>query len=244
MPTETSTRSVSQVVVPVVVGAVLGAAAALVWGTTAPGVRGVVLSSGQAVLRSGQFDNFFVATALFVAVSAVGGLLTGLVLFRGVRRTPQGVALTLGAAVVGVVLAVLLGQAVVDARFTGPGAPGLDFTAAPSIRLRGANVFAPADHSGGFLGDLASWVLVLVWPGFTALTCTVLALVGRLPDEGGADTGSVAGVPAEQIGEVGHGSEIGRLPGAPWDAQVRRSAEAGHGTVGLDEGAGELRPRP
>ncbi|TWS24904.1 hypothetical protein FK268_06580 [Tsukamurella sputi] len=190
MPTETSTRSVSQVVVPAVVGAVLGAAAALVRGTVAPGVRGVVLSSGQAVLRSDQFDNFFVATALFVAVSVVGGLLTGPALFRGERRSPRGVVITLGAATVGVALAVVLGQAVVDARFTGPGAPGLDFTAAPSIRLRGANVLAPADHSGGVLGDLASWVLVLVWPACTALWCAVIALFGRIAGDEGAPVGN------------------------------------------------------
>ncbi|CAM3575042.1 DUF2567 domain-containing protein [Tsukamurella ocularis] len=238
MSVETSARPASQVVVPVVVGAVLGAAAALIWGTTVPGVRGVVLSSGQPVLRSDQLDNFFLATALFVAVSAAGGLLTGLGLFRGARRTPRGVAMTLGAAVVGVLLAVVLGQAVVDARFTGPGAPGLDFTAAPSIRLRGANVVAPADHSGGVLGDLASWVLVLVWPACAALWCTLSALVGRLPEV------SVAGVPAEQVREVGDGSQVEGLPGALGGAEVRRSAEACHGTVGLDERPGELRPGP
>lgn len=183
MATHTSTRSTAQVVVPAVVGAVLGAAAALVWGTTVPGVSGVVLGSGQPVLRSDQFDNFFVATAMFVAISAIGGVLTAVSLFRGRRRTPRGVTMTLGAAVIGVTIAAVLGQAVVDARFTGPGAPGLDFTAAPKIRLNGANVFAPADHSGGFLGDLASWVLVLVWPGFAALGCVVLALLGKLPDD-------------------------------------------------------------
>ncbi|MBS4099781.1 hypothetical protein [Tsukamurella paurometabola] len=184
MPVHTLPRTATDVVVPVVVGAVLGAAAALVWGTTAPGVRGVVLDSGQAVLRTDQFDNFFAATVVFVVVSAIGGLLTAVGLFRGARRTPRGVARTLGAAALGVLVAVVLGQAVVNARFTGPGAPGLDFTAAPSIRLDGANVLAPADHSGGVLGDLASWVLVLVWPGVAALTCVVLALVGRLPDDG------------------------------------------------------------
>ncbi|MGX9294716.1 DUF2567 domain-containing protein [Tsukamurella paurometabola] len=183
MPVHTLPRTATDVVVPVVVGAVLGAAAALVWGTTAPGVRGVVLDSGQAVLRTDQFDNFFAATVVFVVVSAIGGLLTAVGLFRGARRTPRGVARTLGAAALGVLVAVVLGQAVVNARFTGPGAPGLDFTAAPSIRLDGANVLAPADHSGGVLGDLASWVLVLVWPGVAALTCVVLALVGRLPDD-------------------------------------------------------------
>lgn len=199
MPTHAPTRSASHVVVPLVVGAVLGAAAALVWGTTAPGVRGVVLDTGQPVLRTDQFDNFFVATLLFVAVSAVGGLLTALGLFRGARRTPRGVALTLGAATLGVLIAVVLGQAVVNARFTGPGAPGLDFTAAPSIRLEGANVFALADHSGGILGDLASWVLVLVWPGVTALVCVVLALLGRLPDDEPAYAPSGAPVEAPPI---------------------------------------------
>ncbi|RDH11917.1 DUF2567 domain-containing protein [Tsukamurella pulmonis] len=199
MPTHTPTRSASHVVVPLVVGAVLGAAAALVWGTTAPGVRGVVLDTGQPVLRTDQFDNFFIATVLFVTVSAVGGLLTALGLFRGARRTPRGVALTLGAATLGVLIAVLLGQAVVNARFTGPGAPGLDFTAAPSIRLEGANVFALADHSGGTLGDLASWVLVLVWPGITALVCVVLALLGRLPDDEPAHAPSGAQVEAPPV---------------------------------------------
>lgn len=238
MATRTAHSATSSVVVPIVVGAVLGAAAALVWGTTVPGVRGVVLSSGETVLRTDYLDNFFVATAAFAAVSVVGGLLTGAALFRGARRTPRGVGITLGAAVIGVVVAVLLGQAVVNARFTGPVAAGLDFTKAPSVRLDGANLLAPADRSGGTIGDLAAWVLVLVWPGAVALWCTVIALFGRLPAD------ALAGVPAEQVGEVGDGAEVGGLPGAPWGTQVRRSAEPGHGTVGGDQRSGELSPGP
>lgn len=175
-------RRTSSVVVPAVVGAVLGATAALIWGLTVSGLHGVVVKSGIAVLRQGQDDKMFVSIASFVGFSLVSGLLTGAVLFRGSRRTPQGVAVTLAAAAFGVLIAVLLGQAVVDARFPGPGAVGLDFTAAPSIRLDGANLLAPADHSGGELGTLASWVLVLVWPGATALWCAFAAAFGRLPD--------------------------------------------------------------
>ena len=237
MTTAAPSRSASDVVVPGVIAAVLGAAAGLLWGLTVPGVRGVLTRSGVA-WREGQLDNIFHATVLFVAVSAVGGLLTGALVFVGRRRTPRGVAVTLGAAALAVLIATLLGQAVVDARFAGPGEPGLDFTAAPSIRLDGANVLAPADHSGGRLGDLASWVLLLVWPACAALWCTLSALVGRLPEE------SVAGVPAEQVGEVGDGPQVEGFAGAPRGAQVRRSAEAGDGTVGLDERAGELRPGP
>ncbi|BDH57297.1 hypothetical protein [Tsukamurella sp. PLM1] len=162
MNTNPPARSTSFAVVPAVIGAVLGASAALVWGLTVPGVRGFVTDSGDALLRQGQLDNVFLATASFTAVSVVGGLLTALLVFRGGRRTPRGVAITLGAASLGVLIAVLLGQAVVDARFAGPGAKGLDFTAAPSIRLYGSNFYGPADHPGGVIGALASWVLVLV----------------------------------------------------------------------------------
>lgn len=237
MTTAAPPRSASDVVVPAVIAAVLGAAGGLLWGLTVPGVRGVLTRSG-IVWREGQLDNIFQATVLFVAVAAVGGLLTGAAVFVRRRRTPRGVAITLGAAVFAVFIATVLGQAVVDARFAGPGEPGLDFTAAPSIRLDGANVFAVADHSGGGLGDLASWVLVLVWPASAALWCTLAALVGRLPAE------SVAGVPAEQVREIGGGPQVEGLAGAPGGAEVRRSAEAGDGTVGLDERAGELRPGP
>lgn len=200
MPTPTSTRSNSNVVVPAVVGAVLGAAAGLVWGTTAPGVAGVVLPSGRPALRTDQFDDFFVATAGFVLVAAIAGLVTAVSLFRGGRRTPRGVAVTLAASAFGVLLAVVLGQAVADARFVEPGAPGTEFTAAPTIRLDGANAFALADHSGGLLGDLSSWVLVLVWPGCAALACFVLALVGRMPADPPTGPGSPSGAPAEQVG--------------------------------------------
>ncbi len=237
MTTAAPARTASDIVVPGVIAAVLGAAGGLLWGLTVPGVRGVLTRSG-VIWREGQLDNIFFATVLFVAVSAVGGLLTGALVFVGRRRTPRGVAVTLTAAAFAVLVATPLGQAVVDARFAGPGEPGLDFTAAPSIRLDGANVFALADHSGGRLGDLASWVLVLVWPACAALWCTVSALVGRLPEE------SVAGVPAEQVREVGDGAQVEGLAGAPGGAEVRRSAEAGHGTVGLDQRAGELRPGP
>ncbi|TWS25505.1 DUF2567 domain-containing protein [Tsukamurella conjunctivitidis] len=237
MTTAAPSRTVSDVVVPGVIAAVLGAAAGLLWGLTVPGVRGVLTRSG-VVWREGQLDNIFQATVLFVAVTAVGGLLTGALIFVGRRRDPRGVAVTLGAAAFAVLIATLLGQAVVDARFAGPGEPGLDFTAAPSIRLDGANVFALADHSGGVLGDVASWVLLLVWPACAALWCTLSALVGRLPEE------SVAGVAAEQVGEVGDGTEVVRPAGPLRGGEVGRSAEAGHGTVGLDERAGELRPGP
>lgn len=183
MNTPAASRSTSNVVVPAVIGAVLGAAAALIWGLTVPGVRGVVTRSGDVLWRQGQLDNVFLATAAFTGVSLVGGLLTGILVFRGRRRTPRGVAITLVAAAVGVLIAVLLGQAVVDARFADPGAPGLDFTAAPSIRLDGANIYAPADHPGGLIGAAASWVLVLVWPGAAAFGCVLAAAFGRLPDE-------------------------------------------------------------
>ncbi len=244
MSTPPSTRSTSNVVVPAVVGAVLGAAAALLWGITVPGVSGVVLPSGRPALRTDQFDDFFVATAGFAGITAVAGLITALSLFRGARRAPLGVAVTLGASAFGVLIAVVLGQAVADARFAEPGGPGTEFTAAPTIRLDGANFLALADHSGGVLGDLSSWVLVLVWPGCAALACFVLALVGRMPADPAAGPASPSGVAPEHLGEVGDGTEVGGLPGAPWGAQVGRSAEAGHGTVGLDERTGELGPRP
>ncbi|TWS20012.1 DUF2567 domain-containing protein [Tsukamurella asaccharolytica] len=237
MTTAAPSRARSDVVVPGVIAAVLGAAAGLLWGLTVPGVRGVLTRSG-VLWREGQLDNIFHATALFVAVTAVGGLLTGALVFVGRRRTPRGVAITLGAAALAVLIAALLGQAVVDARFAGPGEPGLDFTAAPWIRLDGANIFAPADHSGGVLGDLASWVLVLVWPACAALWCAVSALVGRLPDE------SAPGVSPEQVREFGHGPEVEGPPGALGRAEVRRSAEARDGTVGPDERSGEFRPGP
>lgn len=237
MTTAAPSRAGSDVVVPGVIAAVLGAAAGLVWGLTVPGVRGVLTRSG-VLWREGQLDNVFHATVLFGAVCAVGGLATGAAVFVGRRRTPRGVAIVLGAAALAVLVAAVLGQAVVDARFAGPGEPGLDFTAAPSIRLDGANVFALADHSGGRLGDLASWVLLLVWPACAALWCSLSALVGRLPVE------SVAGVAAQEVREVGDGAQIEGLAGAPGGAEVRRSSEAGHGTVGLDERAGELHPGP
>ncbi|GAB3126702.1 hypothetical protein GCM10027289_03050 [Tsukamurella serpentis] len=183
MTTLTRPGPTSKVVVPVVIGAVLGAAVALIWGLTVHGVRGLVTGSGDVLLRDGQLDNLFLATAAFSGLALVGGLLTAILIFRGPLRTPRGVAVTLGAAVVGTAVAVLLGQAVVEARFAGPGARGLDFTAAPSIRQRGANVLGPADSSGGALGDLASWVLVFIWPGAAALWCTAVATLGRLPDD-------------------------------------------------------------
>ncbi len=244
MSTAPSSRSNSNVVVPAVVGAVLGAASALVWGITVPGVSGVVLPSGRHALRTDQFDDFFVATAGFVGVTAVAGLITALSLFRGARRTPRGVAVTLAASAFGVLIAAVLGQAVADARFAEPGGPGTEFTAAPAIRLDGANAFALADHSGGLLGDLSSWVLVLVWPGCAALACFVLALVGRMPADPAAGSVSAAGVSSQHLGEIGDGTEVGGLSGTPGSTEVRRSAEAGHGTVGLDERTRELGPRP
>ncbi|WP_019203093.1 DUF2567 domain-containing protein [Tsukamurella sp. 1534] len=177
------TRPPSALVVPAVVAAVLGAAAGLLWGLTVPGVRGLVTPEGDVLFRDGQLDNFFVATTAFAGISLAGGLLTAGFVFRGRLRDPSGVGVTLVAATIGVVLAVLLGQAVVNARFTGPAAAGLDFTAAPAIRLDGANLIAPANHPGGVVGELSAWVLVLVWPGAAAFWCTAVSLFGRLPDE-------------------------------------------------------------
>ncbi len=197
MTTPAATRAPSNVVTQAVIAAVLGATAALAWGLTVPGIRGVRTPDG-VIWREGQLDNIFFASVLFAGICAAGGLLTGALVFTGARRTPRGVAIALGAAVLAVLIATLLGQAVVDARFDGPGDLGADFTAAPSIRLDGANVLAVADHSGGRIGDIASWVLVLVWPGCTALWCTVSALVGRLPADG-RETADAADQPADMI---------------------------------------------
>lgn len=231
MTTPAPSRTSSDILVPGVTAAVLGAAAGLLWGLTVPGVRGVRTPSGIA-WREGQLDNIFHATLMFVAITAIGGLLTGALIFVGRRRTPRGVAITLGAAAFAVVIAAVLGQSVVDARFAGPGGPGLDFTAAPSIRLSGAAVLAVADGSEGTLSAAASWVTVLVWPVCAALWCTVSALVGRIPED------SVAGVAAQQVREVGDGPQFEGPAGAAGDTEVRRSAEAGHGTVGLDQRTG------
>lgn len=166
-------------VVPAVVAAVLGAAAGLIWGLTVPGVRGVVTNSGDVLVRQGQMDNFFIATAAFVGVSVVGGLLTAALTFRRPNRTPERVGVVLAAAAFAVAIAALLGQAVVNARFTGPGGAGLDYTAAPTIRLEGANFFEVANHPGGVVGLLASWVIVLVWPAAAALWCGLAAAFAR-----------------------------------------------------------------
>ncbi|CAM3690413.1 hypothetical protein TSST111916_01105 [Tsukamurella strandjordii] len=166
-------------VVPAVVSAVLGSAAGLIWGLTVPGIRGVVTNSGDVLVRQGQLDNFFIGTAAFVGISVVGGLLTAAALFRSPRRTPEWVAVTLAAAAFSVAIATVLGQAVADARFAGPGGAGLDYTSAPTIRLDGANFFEVANHPGGLVGVLASWVVVLVWPAITALWCGLAAAFAR-----------------------------------------------------------------
>ncbi|CAM5449703.1 hypothetical protein TPAU25S_01820 [Tsukamurella paurometabola] len=159
--------------------AVLGAAAGLIWGLTVPGVRGIVTDSGDVLVRQGQLDNYFVATAMFVGISILGGALTAMSLFRSRRRTPEWVGVTLTAAAIAVAIAAVLGQAIADARFAGPSGRGLDYTAAPSIRLDGANIMEVANHPGGVIGVLASWVIVLVWPAITALWCGLAAAFAR-----------------------------------------------------------------
>lgn len=201
---------------PAVVAAVLGAAAALVWALTVPGVHGVVGRDGSRLVRAGELDRFFDATLLFVGVSVVGGLLTGLLVFRRARRNPVGVLTTLAVSALGVLIMVLLGQAVVDARFTGPGAVGVDFTAAPRIRLEGANLLGPANHPGGVIGALSSWVLVLVWPAVTAMWCLVVAALGRLDEP----TESVPGVPSQELREVGDRAQVGGTAGSPGRSEI------------------------
>lgn len=155
----------------------LGAAAGMAWGLWAPGVRGLVTRVGVGYY-DGQTDNFFLAVAGFVGLSAVGGILNGAGVFRGGRRTVRGVWSALGSACLAVAVAAWLGEAIVDARFHGPAAVGGEFTAPPTIHLNGAVVMAhPTGWGSGTLAWLASWVVLLAWPTATAAWCTAVALV-------------------------------------------------------------------
>ncbi|MBZ5733362.1 hypothetical protein K8Z61_02530 [Nocardioides sp. TRM66260-LWL] len=150
-------RSVVQAVVCVVVLAVAGAAAGWLWEHLATLPRGAAVNGSWVGLDETDYRDPFAATALYVLIAGVAGLVLGLVLSLALARdelvTLAG--LVLGATVAGVLMW-QIGQHL--------GPPDPDVVA----RTAADRTPIPGDLR------LGSWVLVLVWPAAAALAANVV----------------------------------------------------------------------
>lgn len=102
---------------------VLGAAAGIVWGLIAPGQHLYVADADRVLSLDQESNNVFVAVALFVLVTALAGVLSGVAAWawRSVRGPAMGLAIMAGG-LAGAWLAAILGDAVASARLGWPGA--------------------------------------------------------------------------------------------------------------------------
>jgi hypothetical protein len=97
----TATNRGLKVFLATLVGSVvLGAIAGLIWGAVSPRVLFQVVAAGQAQQVNAEDSGYILADAWFCLITALGGLITGLVGIRLVHRTgwPAAAGLVLGAA--------------------------------------------------------------------------------------------------------------------------------------------------
>lgn len=162
----------------------LGVAGGVVWGLVVPGVTGVVVAPGRAGALGADTGHRFDAIALFACISAVVGVLAGVVVWT-VRslRGPLGAVLVTVGTIVGGALGAWLGGLVAHLRHPGPGdtAVGRYFTSAPGLRLSGAQL----DLTGGLdvsVGVGMSWAVLVVAPAVGLVVVLIRILAARSPD--------------------------------------------------------------